>query len=552
MTTATIAATTVDISRLRLSTYDPRTDPDDAAQKELNDSVAHDGILQPLLVRPVKARGKKNLEVIAGGRRLRAALANKLDQVPVTIVEVDDETAKRLAIVENLQRDDLSPLALARAIRDMRERQKMTAREVAELLGKDPREVARLERLAYLPDAAIALFEADKLPLAAAYYLGRVEDEKVVAGVLKKLKNVYGTPSFSQVRGFVDNAAQPIASFQFDAEEVGLLDEGPGVAACTACPFNTKTEDGGLLWPETASKALCTRPSCAKAKETATYKRAATIEKEHGNRVAPKSLYGRGTNHNKRPGKNLWGDIDRSSKWIELRGKCDDVEGSEDKTWNKMIGSKPDGFAIAIVGKARHKVIERAKARELLKAAGHKVKKAPAASASGSTGSPSGPSKKDIARSQRREDRENVWENKFKPALRDWAASYPEAEVRWGILRAIVIDSTRHEGKNSDWMKLHAPGVAPSDLLEHVHAMPEDKLLGALLDAFTGQVYQVVGWSDGKFAPFVLSLAQTTGFVLNDAEKQVVQEREEAERAATKKKAPRKKAKTRKKATKKS
>src|SRR3954471_11850775 len=101
------------IDQLQPGKYQPRTKMDDAALKELADSIKAQGIMQPILVRPV---GGSRYEIIAGERRWRAARIAGLAQVPALVREVPDNTALAMALIENIQREDLNPLEEANGI----------------------------------------------------------------------------------------------------------------------------------------------------------------------------------------------------------------------------------------------------------------------------------------------------------------------------------------------------------------------------------------------------------------------------------------------------
>ena len=113
--------------------FQPRRDMDSAALEELASSIKAQGILQPLLVRPLD---EHRYEIIAGERRFKAAQIAGLSQVPVIIKTIDDQTTMALALIENIQREDLSPLDEALAIERLIEDCQLTHDDAAALLGK--------------------------------------------------------------------------------------------------------------------------------------------------------------------------------------------------------------------------------------------------------------------------------------------------------------------------------------------------------------------------------------------------------------------------------
>ena len=139
----------VAIDSIRPSRYQPRTEFDPEKLAELAASVKAQGILQPLLVRSRAAGG---YELIAGERRLRAAKLAGLLKVPVVVREVDDRTAFELALIENLQREDLDPLEEAESFRRALGEFGYTQEELSKKVGKDRATVANSLRLLNLSD----------------------------------------------------------------------------------------------------------------------------------------------------------------------------------------------------------------------------------------------------------------------------------------------------------------------------------------------------------------------------------------------------------------
>ncbi|MEZ4469314.1 MAG: ParB/RepB/Spo0J family partition protein [bacterium] len=139
---------TLPISQVHPSATQPRTAFDDARIAELSASIEANGILQPILVRRLS---RERYEIIAGERRFRAARRAGLVEVPVVIREATDSEAYELALVENVQREDLNPVEEALAYRHLAEVRGMTQEEVAQRVGKDRVTVANSLRLLKLP-----------------------------------------------------------------------------------------------------------------------------------------------------------------------------------------------------------------------------------------------------------------------------------------------------------------------------------------------------------------------------------------------------------------
>lgn len=144
----------LDISALRVSTLQPRKRIDEAAIAELAASIADKGVLQPLLVRPVE----DGYEIVAGERRFRAAERAGLSSVPVIVKDLDDQETLEVAIVENLQREDLSPVEEAHAFKQLMDFG-LNQEEVAEAVGKSRSAVANTLRLLNLPDKALGALD---------------------------------------------------------------------------------------------------------------------------------------------------------------------------------------------------------------------------------------------------------------------------------------------------------------------------------------------------------------------------------------------------------
>ena len=142
----------------------PRQDIDDAGLEELATSIAQQGILQPVLVR----RDGNKYRLIAGERRWRAAQKAGLKEVPALVRDAGDTEAFELALIENLQREDLSPLMAAAGYRRMLEDRKWTQEQVADRLGKNRSTVANALRLLALPEEVKKLLEDGALEMGHA------------------------------------------------------------------------------------------------------------------------------------------------------------------------------------------------------------------------------------------------------------------------------------------------------------------------------------------------------------------------------------------------
>ena len=146
----------------------PRKDFDEAALAELADSIARHGLLQPIAVRAAAGGAYK---IIAGERRWRAARMAGLSEVPVVIKDVSDAEAMELALIENLQREDLDPVEEAMGYRQLMERCELTQEQTAQKIGKSRSTIANSLRLLNLPDDVLAFLKEGKLSTGHAKVL---------------------------------------------------------------------------------------------------------------------------------------------------------------------------------------------------------------------------------------------------------------------------------------------------------------------------------------------------------------------------------------------
>jgi ParB/RepB/Spo0J family partition protein len=165
----------IPIDRIDPNPEQPRLEFDDAALDELAASIREHGVLQPVLVRP---RPGNRFQLIAGERRWRASRRAGQDAIPALVEDIDDETALEISIIENLQREDLSPLDEATMYDRMIREHGYSIRKLAEKLGKDKGYLENRLRLADAPDEVRQLVSVRKDTLSHAYELLKVPDPK--------------------------------------------------------------------------------------------------------------------------------------------------------------------------------------------------------------------------------------------------------------------------------------------------------------------------------------------------------------------------------------
>jgi ParB family chromosome partitioning protein len=174
------------IAMVESNSTQPRKRFDDASLAELADSIAQHGIIQPLTVRKL-ASGY--YQIIAGERRWRAARLAGLQEVPVTVIEADDRKAAELAMIENLQREDLNPMEEAMGYRTLIQQYHMTQEEAASRVGKSRSAVANALRLLDLDPAVCQLVEESKLSAGHARTLVPLPAPKQVQAATLIIEN---------------------------------------------------------------------------------------------------------------------------------------------------------------------------------------------------------------------------------------------------------------------------------------------------------------------------------------------------------------------------
>ena len=172
------------ISKVEPRSGQPRTTFDEPALQELADSIAQHGLLQPITVRRLDSG---YYQIIAGERRWRAARLAGLKEIPVRIVEADDRKAQELALVENLQREDLNPMEEARGYKALMEDYGLTQEAVSQSVGKSRPAVANALRLLTLPDAISEMLEKGELTTGHARALLPVEPEALQLQAAKQV-----------------------------------------------------------------------------------------------------------------------------------------------------------------------------------------------------------------------------------------------------------------------------------------------------------------------------------------------------------------------------
>ncbi|MEL7720779.1 ParB/RepB/Spo0J family partition protein [Citromicrobium bathyomarinum] len=156
----------IPVARIEPLPGQPRQIFDDEALDDLARSIAQRGVIQPVIVRPLERKGRYQL--VAGERRWRAAQRAKLHEIPAIIRDLDQREVMAIALIENIQREDLNPIEEARAYQHLADEEGMSQAEIAELVDKSRSHVANHQRLLALPAKVIAYVERGQLSMGHA------------------------------------------------------------------------------------------------------------------------------------------------------------------------------------------------------------------------------------------------------------------------------------------------------------------------------------------------------------------------------------------------
>lgn len=214
----------IPVEFLQRGKYQPRRDMSPDALEELSQSIKSQGVMQPIVVRPI---GDSKYEIIAGERRWRATQLAGLDTIPAVIRDVPDETAIAMALIENIQREDLNPIEEAMALKRLQEEFELTQQEVAEAVGKSRTAVTNLLRLINLTDEVKTLLEHGDLEMGHARCLLTLDDElqkNVARTVVAKNLSVRQTEALA--RAAQESAKAEVSNTDKIDSDLKNLEEG--------------------------------------------------------------------------------------------------------------------------------------------------------------------------------------------------------------------------------------------------------------------------------------------------------------------------------------
>src|SRR5690625_4542701 len=174
----------IPIDECRPNPYQPRKTFHADAIEELKDSILEYGIIQPLIVR----KSIKGYQIVVGERRFRAAKEAKLSSIPAIVKDLTDERMMELALLENLQREDLSPIEEAHAYSNLMNELGITQEELSKRLGKSRSHIANITRLLSLPNQVIAYINNGELSMGHGRGLLAVKDEDKLAYFVNRIR----------------------------------------------------------------------------------------------------------------------------------------------------------------------------------------------------------------------------------------------------------------------------------------------------------------------------------------------------------------------------
>jgi ParB family chromosome partitioning protein len=211
----------IELSKITPNPNQPRTTFSESEIAELSDSIKEKGVIQPVLLRKT---GFDSFQIVAGERRFRAAGKAGLAFIPAVVKDISDVETLELAIIENVQRQDLNPIEEARAYQRLIDEFSLSQAEIAQRVGKDRATIANLLRVLKLNPSVVSMIENGEISLGHGKVLLTIRDEKAQANLAQKVKNE--ALSVRELEGLV--------------AKVGVLDRGRAIKP-------KKTKDQGHL-----------------------------------------------------------------------------------------------------------------------------------------------------------------------------------------------------------------------------------------------------------------------------------------------------------------
>lgn len=258
----------ISLALLNESKTNPRRIFEDAALRELAESIRAQGVLSPLLVRPLTEQG---FEIVAGARRFRAAQMAGVETVPVRIVNLSDAEALEAQLIENLQRRDVHPLEEAQGFRALLnlEEPKYSIEQIAAKTGKSPAYVAARLKLTELAPVVAEAFYREDIGVGHALLLAKLQpsdQEQALAACFREDWNGSSSKRIllpvRNLQSWIENNIMLVLKdAPFDKRSPQLL---PAAGSCVECA--KRTGHNKLLFSELSKQDACTDPSCYRAK----------------------------------------------------------------------------------------------------------------------------------------------------------------------------------------------------------------------------------------------------------------------------------------------
>ncbi|HWV64001.1 MAG TPA: ParB/RepB/Spo0J family partition protein [Oxalicibacterium sp.] len=250
------APTTLQVADMQAGKYQPRTRMDEGALNELAASIKAQGLLQAILVRPIApVNGKPRYEIIAGERRFRAAQIAGLSEVPVLIKEVDDEATAAMALIENIQREDLNPLEEAQGIHRLITDFNFTHEQAANSVGRSRSAVSNLLRLLNLAKPVQTMLMAGDIDMGHARALLAVDSATQITlanQVVAKRLSVRETEKLVVRATMEQGAAKPRTGAKEKSRDIVRLEEELSDTLATQVAIKMGAKNRGQLIVEFA------------------------------------------------------------------------------------------------------------------------------------------------------------------------------------------------------------------------------------------------------------------------------------------------------------
>jgi len=214
----------VPVELIQRGKYQPRRDMNPESLEELSASIKAQGVMQPIVIRPISA---EKYEIIAGERRWRATQLAGLDTIPAVIRDVSDEAAIAMALIENIQRENLNPLEEAIALKRLQDEFELTHQQVADAVGKSRTAVTNLLRLIALDEEVKKLLEHGDIEMGhgrAMLSLAPAQQRSVASEVVAKELSVRQTEAL--VRRTLEQITQPTIKQEQQTPDLKHLEEG--------------------------------------------------------------------------------------------------------------------------------------------------------------------------------------------------------------------------------------------------------------------------------------------------------------------------------------